>query len=64
MEWLKRFANWFKSKTVIGAVVLIFGPMVQEYLGFDSAQLTELLQAIGAIIAVIGARDAVSKIGQ
>jgi len=62
MSWLKSFARWLKSKTVIGAIVVVFGPIIQDWIGVDSAQLTELLKAIGTIIAVIGARDAVRKL--
>lgn len=63
MEWIKKVAGWLKSKTVIGAIVLLFGPMISEYLGVDSEGLTKLLEAIGAIIAVIGGREAIRKIG-
>jgi len=59
---MKKLLGWLKSKTVIGAIVVIFGPIVQDFLGIDSAGFAEILQAIGLIIGVIGARDAVKKL--
>ena len=60
---MKRLGELLKSKTVIGAVVAIFGPLVVQYVGIDAAGLAEIMQALGSILFVVGARDAVRKIG-
>lgn len=48
---------WWKSKTVWGAIIVAAGTVITH------PDPTTIAQAIGAVIAVVGARDAVAKNG-
>lgn len=49
--------NLLKSKMVWGAVVAACGWILSQ----PHIQITDLLQAIGGVIAVLGTRDAIRK---
>lgn len=61
---MKKIGKLLKTKTVIGGIVAVFSPMVMQYVGIDAAGLAELVQAVGAILAIIGGRDAIDKLGK
>ncbi|MFQ6609324.1 MAG: hypothetical protein ACE5D7_00850 [Fidelibacterota bacterium] len=59
---LKQIGEWLRSKTVVGAIVVIFGNLVHQYFGIGTENLALLVESVGSILFVIGARDAVRKL--
>ena len=60
---MKTVSQLLLSKTVIGAIVAILGPIAMKYVGIGGEGLAEIVQALGAILAVVGARHAIEKSG-